>query len=64
MRVVARLGAAVTPADLAVGLHDCLTELTLGAIVALAGLCGAALVRWQLARIRGLTSREVAEKFS
>jgi hypothetical protein len=64
MRTVARVGAAVTHADLADGFQQSLADLTLGAIVALAGLCGAALVRWRLARLRGVTSREIAERFS
>jgi hypothetical protein len=47
MEVIARLGAAVTPADLAEGLAHSFATLVFGAVAALAGLCGAALLRWR-----------------
>jgi hypothetical protein len=50
MQVVARLGAAVTTVDVAEGLARSLSELILGAGVAVAGLGGSALVRWRQAR--------------
>jgi hypothetical protein len=64
MQTVARIGAAVTHGDLADGFQQSLADLTLGAIVALAGLCGAALVRWRLARIHRVTLRDITERFS
>jgi hypothetical protein len=50
MLTIARLGAAVTAADVAHGLAHACSELCLGAVVALAGLLGAALVRARTAR--------------
>lgn len=64
MLTLARIGGAVTPADVAAGLARSLSDLVLGAVVAFAGLCGAAVLRWRMARGALTASRRVVETFS
>lgn len=64
MATLARVGAAATTADVAFGLAQSLTDLVVGAFVALAGVVAAGLLRWRRARLLAGASRDALDAFA